>query len=69
MAVTTHGIVAIADVPASRGEWWIIGVTGDGEVAFAFQRQHGERPIRFDLTADEAHELGTKLRLMARKAR
>lgn len=52
------------------GRVWISAAMADGRVLLTnTDRGAPSTAVRFELTPDEAHELGTKLRRMARKAR
>lgn len=71
-AAGTRQVIDIESVYAHDGEHvWLVAAMDDGEVDLTYADPQNEFGIsvRFDLSPDEAHELGTRLRLMARKAR
>ena len=49
------------------GQRWVVGRSADGVIRIAYRSDGFEGPVHIDLGADEAHDLGTLLRRMAKK--
>ena len=60
-----------ADVDAviGDGQRWFVGRSVDGVIRIAYRTDAVEEPVFVDLDPREAHQLGTILRRMAKKAR